>query len=127
MTFKEYHLQKQICEYIKLQYPNVYFYSDSVAAVKLTMGQAVRNKAIQNSNFKAPDIMVIQPSKHFHGLFMELKIESPYKKNGELYADEHLRGQAETIEKLKKLGYCADFIWSFDMAKSFIDNYMKYV
>lgn len=122
----EYHLQTQVCDYLRLQYPKVLFFSDTIASVKLTMGQAIRNKKIQKEGFKMPDLMILHPNKHgFHGLCIELKIESPYKQNGELYSDKHLQGQAETIKQLCELGYVAAFAWTFDMAKKNIDDYMK--
>ena len=48
----EFELQCQICRYLRLQYPKVIFLSDTVASVKLTMGQATRNKQLQKSSFK---------------------------------------------------------------------------
>lgn len=124
MQHKEYELQKQICQYIRYQYPNVFFLSDTIASVKLTMSQAVRNKAIQNNEFHCPDLLILQPNKQYHGLCLELKIESPYKRNGELKTSEHLQNQGKTIYKLNKLGYKALFVWSFEQAKKEIDNYI---
>ncbi len=121
----EYQLQKQVCEYLRMQYPKVLFLSDTVAAVKLTIPQQVRNKAIQKQGFKCPDLLIFQPTKYFHGLFIELKVKSPFKLNGEILKDEHLIAQNETIQELKKLGYCAKFEWDFNRIKGLIDNYME--
>lgn len=125
MKYIEYKLQCAVCNYIRLQYPNVYFLSDTVASLKLNVMQAARNKAIQNSNFKCPDIIILQPNNGYNGLMIELKIDSPYKKNGEIKANKHLIGQNETLEKLKKIGYDAHFAWNFEMAKKLIDKYLK--
>ncbi len=122
---EEYHLQKQVCDYMRLQYPRILFMSDTIAATKLTMGQAVRNKAIQKEGFKCPDIIIFHPNQSYFGLFIELKTESPFLKSGLLPANEHIRGQAKTIDELNKLGYMAQFAWSFQQAKEIIDEYLK--
>lgn len=125
MNHKEFYLHKSVCDYLKLQYPSVLFMSDTIASVKLTMGQAKRNKDIQKQGFKTPDLIIFEPRNGFHGLFIELKTESPFKKDGTIYSNEHLEGQAKTIEDLKQRGYYAAFSWGFDMTKQIIDNYLK--
>lgn len=125
MKHDEYSLQKQICGYLNIQYPRVLYISDTIGSVKLTMGQAVRNKAIQKSGFACPDLLIFYPSGVYHGLFIELKKESPFKKDGSLYKNEHLEQQDDSINKLNNLGYKSMFCWSFEMAKKEIDNYMS--
>jgi hypothetical protein len=122
---EEYHLQKQVCQYLRLQYPEILFSSDTIASCALTMPQAVRNKAIQKEGFKMPDLCIWKPSGKFHACFIELKAKSPYSKKGELYNDKHLLGQADTLDKLFALGYDTYFAWTLDMAKDIIDNYLK--
>ena len=123
----EFILQCQVCEYLRTAWPKVLFLSDSIAAVKLTMPQASRNKKVQKQGFKCPDLIILEPRGGYFGLFIELKVESPYKLNGEIKAskDDHLKLQQETLARLNELGYVAKFCWSWDMAKTIIDNYMK--
>ena len=121
----EYHLQVQVCEYIRWQYPKTLCLSDTIAATRLTIPQQVRNKAIQKSGFKCPDLVIYEPKGMYHGLFIELKIENPFKHNGELKSNEHLEAQQKTLFDLTEKGYWACFAWSFDQAKLIIDNYMK--
>lgn len=121
----EYHLQKMVCDYLRLQYPEVLFLSDTVASVKLTAIQGARNKAIQNQGFKTPDLIILEPRGGYAGLFIELKVESPFKKDGTFKKDEHLEGQLKSINDLKRKGYYASFSWGFEMTKAMIDNYMK--
>lgn len=121
----EYHLQKQVCQYIAIQYPQLLFLSDTIASCNLTMQQAVRNKAIQKEGFKTPDLVIFQPNANYNGLLIELKVESPYKKDGSLYTSEHLKSQNATIENLNKCGYYACFSWGFDMTKKIIDDYLS--
>jgi hypothetical protein len=125
MKHDEYQLQKQVCIYLEHQYPDVLFLSDTVANCKLTMQQAVRNKAIQKSGFKCPDFIILEPSNGFAGLMIELKIKSPFKKNGEILSDEHLKGQLKSLELLQKKRYMTQFCWTFEMAKDLIDRYLK--
>ena len=134
MNHSEYHLQKSICQYLRAQYPKVMFLSDTVANVSLTIPQQVRNKAIQNSDFKCPDLLIFKPKfifyddpTYYHGLFLELKTESPFRKDGKIKAsqNDHLKLQQETLFKLSLLGYKAEFAWSFDMAINIINEYLK--
>ena len=121
----EFELQKQICRWISYQYPNMLFLSDTIASVKLTIPQQNRNKLIQKNNFKTPDLLIFEPKGNFSGLFIELKVKSPFKKNGEIFKDEHLEAQLKTINDLKSKGYYACFSWSFEMTISIINQYMS--
>ena len=127
MKHLEYDLQVDVCRYLSYQYPDVEYMSDTIANLKLTKTQAIRNKKIQKNGFKCPDILILEPRNNFSGLFIELKLETPFKKDGEIKASDkdHLKGQLETIEKLNKKGYKAVFSWGFDMTKEIIDNYLK--
>jgi hypothetical protein len=127
MKHLEYDLQVAVCRYLSYQYPDVLFTSDTIANLKLTKAQASRNKKIQKNDFSTPDLLILEPRNGFGGLFIELKIDTPFKKNGEIKASDkdHLKRQLETIEKLNKKGYSVYFSWSFDMTKQIIDDYLK--
>ncbi len=122
----EYALQKQICMWLRLQYPDIMFLSDTIAATKLTFGQQQRNKAIQKPDFKCPDLLILFPNIKYHGLFIELKVSTPYKKDGTIKAstDDHLKLQEATLSKLNNLGYFATFAWSFEQAQHIINTYL---
>lgn len=94
----EFELQKSICKWLDLQYPNILYLSDTIASVKLTMPQQQRNKSIQKKGFKCPDLLILQPNDIYHGLFIELKVKSPYKKDGTLFKDEHLEEQQKQLK-----------------------------
>ena len=100
MKHLEYQSQKEVCRYLSLRYPDVLFLSDTIGNVKLTMLQAARNKAIQKYGFACPDLLILQPNKEYKGLFIELKIKSPFKKDGTLLKNEHLEEQQKAIDKL---------------------------
>jgi len=121
----EFELQKAVCTYISMQYPKVLFLSDTIASVKLTIPQQVRNSHVQKKGFKTPDLLIFEPNKDFKALFIELKVKSPLKKDGTLLKDEHLQGQQKTINELKAKGYYACFSWSFEMTINIINTYMQ--
>ena len=127
MKHEEYELQKAIARYLSYQYPDVLFMSDTIASLKLTKTQAIRNKLIQKNDFKTPDILILEPRNGFCGLFIELKLVTPFKKDGEIKAsqEDHLLKQHECLLKLTSKGFKAQFSWGFDMTKQIIDEYLK--
>lgn len=127
MKHLEYDLQVAVCRYLSYQYPDVLFTSDTIANLKLTPIQAGRNKKIQKNGFSTPDLLILEPRNGFSGLFIELKLETPFKKNGEIKASKnnHLENQLNAISTLKAKGYFCCFSWGFDMTKEIIDNYLK--
>jgi hypothetical protein len=125
MKHQEFVLQKAVCRFLETNYPETLFLSDTIANLKLTVPQKVRNKQIQKEGFKCPDLLILEPNKFYKGLFIELKIKSPFKKNGELYSDEHLEGQQQSMNELTEKGYLCFFKWEFDDIKELINWYMK--
>ena len=127
-------LQQQVADYIRLQYPNTLFHSDFGSGIKLTMGQAVKQKR-QNGGRRAwPDMFIAEPRprrgdngrvREWHGLFIELKREGTrlIKKNGD-WASEHIAEQNEVLDQLEDKGYMAEFAVGFDHAKEVVDNYL---
>lgn len=142
MPTSESELQTQVADYLRLRYPGVLFHSDFGSGVKLTPGQAVKQKR-QNGGRRAwPDMFIAHTQRQLlevkgngilqkaenrclGGLFLELKKECTRlkKKNGE-WASEHIAEQAEVLEELRKRGYCAEFAVGFDEAKKIIDEYL---
>ncbi|MCR5700214.1 MAG: hypothetical protein K6G49_02160 [Candidatus Saccharibacteria bacterium] len=129
---KESVIQQQVADYLKLQYPKVIFHSDFGSGIKLTMGQAVKQKRLNGGRRAWPDMFVAEPQPHgrdwYHGLFIELKKEGTRlkKKNGE-WSSEHIAEQAAMLSDLQHRGYMADFALGFDQAKRLIDDYLKEV
>lgn len=121
----EFKLQRTICTWLSLQHKDVLFLSDTVASVKLTIPQQVRNKSIQKKDFKTPDLLIFEPNEKYHGLFIELKVKTPFKKNGELLSNEHLEDQQKTINDLNKKGYYACFAWDIVQIMDLINNYLN--
>lgn len=143
-------LQVQVAEYLTIQYPDVMFHSDFGSGIKLTPGQAVKQKR-QNGGRRAwPDMFIAEPifeeatgaeatQRWFKavlakneawmlphcGLFLELKKEGTrLKRKDGSWANEHIAEQSEALESLRQRGYCAEFAIGFDEAKKIIDEYL---
>ena len=128
-------LQIQVASYIRLHYPDVVFHSDYGSGIKLTKGQAVKQKK-QNGGLRGwPDLFIAEPKirpgfedtwKYTSlGLFIELKKSGTrLKKKDGTWASEHLAEQNEMLNKLQRKGYAAYFAVGFDEAKDIIDDYL---
>lgn len=125
-------LHRQVCDYIRVQYPKVIFNTDLSGATKLTMGQAVAMKRLR-SNRGWPDLFIAEPRNGYNGLFLELKKEGTSLLNKRAidnygypgFASDHIKEQYEMIEELRARKYKAEFAIGFDEAKKIIDQYLK--
>lgn len=115
-------IHRQVCEYIRRQYPKVIFTSEP-SGLRLPIGLAKKLKAMRSGS-KLPDIWIMEIRKGYGGLFIELKAESILNKKGN-FKTPHIAAQNETIEKLLNKGYFATFAVGFDDAKNLIDSYLK--
>jgi hypothetical protein len=126
-------LQRQVCHYLRLQYPHVIFRSDYASGLRLTIAQATTHKSLQSGR-SWPDLFVYLPrkvdGKQYAGLALELKKEGTSIKQkigpnkGKLVANLHIQEQYYMLEKLNKIGYWADFAIGIDDAIEKIDHYM---
>ena len=120
---KEESLQIAVCNYIRLQYPNVIFTSEA-SGLKLTIGQAVKAKKLRSSR-GLPDLIILEVNHGFCGMCIELKNETPFKRNGDLKSSPHLQEQYFVLQQLNAQGYNAQFGIGFDHTKAIIDQYLK--
>lgn len=120
----EFELQAALSHYLRAQFPGVPFLSDVRASLKLTIPQQVRAKKIQADGFACPDMVIFIPKNGGGAMFLELKAETPWRRDSDLKKGEHLARQWETIQRLRELGYHADFYWDFEMAKAAIREYL---
>ena len=121
----EFQLQTQVCNYLNLKYKDVLYLSDTIAVLYLTMPQKMRNRKIQKRGFHCPDIIIFKPNSKFKGMFIELKVNSPFKKDGCLLKSEHLANQQRTIDQLNEMNYFATFAVGFEETKTLIDWYLS--
>jgi hypothetical protein len=139
-------LHQQVADYLRLQHPDVLFHSDFGSGVKLTMGQAVKQKRLNGGRRAWPDLFIAEvkevicgsrEAEGFYvsewgggtniicGLFLELKKEDTrLKKKDGSWATEHIAEQAAVGEELRKRGYKFEFAVGFDEAKEIIDEYL---
>lgn len=145
---KEENIYLTISKYLKVKHPGVVFRFDYGAGVKLTMGQAIKQKAMQSGR-AYPDLFIAKTSKlvlgeetmFYGGLFVEIKqadkvlyrpkdakdvLKGDYKlrKKGDWY-DLHTEEQANMLALLRKQGYRAEFGIGFDHTIKIIEAYLK--
>lgn len=125
-------LHKQCVKWLKLQYPKVMFITD-LSGVSMHPVTAAKVSALRSSN-GFPDIIIFEPKvienefheyEHKNGLMIELKRETPYKRDGHLKKDKHLQEQNSVHKKLRDRGYAVHFCWSFDSFREIVNQYFE--
>lgn len=124
-------IQRQVCTYLRRQYPHVIFRTDFTAGrIVLTPNQGRQYAALQSgSGF--PDLMILEPSRSFHGLLLELKrdgttiILKTGPRKGKISSNLHIQAQALVINQLRHKGYYANFAIGLDDAIQQIDWYFN--
>lgn len=124
-------LQVAVADYLRIRYPKVLFHSDFGSGIKLTKGQAIKQKRQNGGRRGWPDMFIanrrydLENCVEYHGLFLELKKDGTrlYKKDGSPASD-HIAEQISMIESLRIRGYSAYFAVGFDEAKKIIDRYL---
>jgi hypothetical protein len=119
---KESVLHKQITDWIIEALPSVVFNTDS-SGIKLSQGLAVQISKLRSGN-GFPDISIYEQGSLGTALFLEVKTETPYKKDGTLKKDVHLEAQAEMHKRLIERGYYACFVWSLEMAQDILRKHL---
>lgn len=133
----ELEVQVQVADYLRLRYPGVLFHSDYGSGLRLTPGQAIKQKRLQGGRRSWPDMFIAEPKvktvdrstntqRFYSGLMIELKKAGTriYRKDGRLVSDAHIREQFDMLEQLRQRGYMAEFACGFDEAKRIIDEYL---
>lgn len=121
MTQHEKYLHQGVCHYLRAQYPYAIFTSES-SGLRTGYYQAKQLKLLRSSA-GLPDLIIIHPSRGYHGLCIELKISSPYTKKGKLRDNEHIMQQQSILNDLLERGYYATFGVGPDHTKAIIDWY----
>jgi hypothetical protein len=120
----ENHLQKQVNDYIRYQYPKVLFWHTLNEGKKSPFERFLAKYLGMKPG--VPDNFIATARHGFKGLFLELKVNDIHLKDGiTLKSDPHLRVQYDFIQSLRKEGYKAEFAIGFDQAKSIIDQYLS--
>lgn len=130
-------VQLRVCAYLKKVYPQIIFACDLASGMNLGKRIGGMNTRLRSSR-ALPDLFIASirderlypanfQAKIYHGLFIELKKEDAtvFLKNGSLSADKHIREQAAILERLRALGYKAEFGVGFDATVKIIDEYLE--
>lgn len=123
--------QKQLLNWVKLQYPNL-LYTEDLGGIKLTIGQA---KQVKKSRARRghPDLMFQKAFTGYDGridycgLAIEFKRKSEkiVKKDGEIRKSEHLKEQYDYLMALRLEGWFSCFAVGFLEAQRIIKAYMS--
>lgn len=114
-----------VAEYLKSQYPKIIFRTDFGAGVRLPIHLAVLQKRMQWGRAWL-DLQIVTQRHGHTGMFLELKRddEKIFKKDGVTYVSDHIREQAEMMDRLRQENYYCSFAIGFDMSKALIDWYL---
>ncbi len=122
----ERNLTKNIAKFMQVQFPNVIYKFDLASDQRLSIQQATRNSQLHGRWSRgSPDMVILAQNGSYGALFIELKVISPYKKNGELKKSAHLSSQANFHEELEKRGYKAIFTTGFEETIEAIREYLS--
>ena len=129
-TKRELSIQKALVKDLKQDYPDVTdFFNDWAAGAFLTPYQAKERKSMSSGRGWA-DLFVPYPINGYHGCFLELKREGVSThcktglRKGELVADEQIRTEAAFLERMRKLGYYAEFAIGYEDARRHLARYL---
>ena len=125
MQYPESKLRILVADWLNYNYKDIIYRFDLAADIRLTVGQASQHKRLHP--FRGyPDLFIAEPRGQYHGLYIELKAEgkSPFKKDGTLKTNEHLREQADVLQKLREKGYKAEFATGVDETIELIKSYL---
>ena len=140
MALSELQEHKEVARYLKRAHPGMIFRTDYGAGLKLTVGQAKTQRALQESD-SYPDIFLAEPVGKYHGLYIEmkkedtqlvrskdaakvLKGETKRRMKGDLW-DKHIEKQFNMHERLRAKGYAVTFARGHAEAKRFIEEYLE--
>ncbi len=113
--------QKAYMHWLKRTYPKVFEVTTATnAGGKRTKKQAARAKA-EGLAKDFPDLIILYPAKHFHGLMIEFKRDAtPSTPKGTLR-----KSQKEKLAYLKSLGYEVVVSYGWDTARTATINYLS--
>lgn len=109
----EQHLQMQVIEYIRYQYPNILFFHTPNEGRKTPFERYLFQ--IMGGVSGVPDLIILEPRKQYHGLFIEIKTDK----------GKPTENQLKFIDKLQTRNYFATFAYGFEEAKEIINNYLN--
>ena len=122
-------LQIQCNDWMNLKYPELekLFFFNSFQGMKLNFGQIAKAKKTGGLKKGLPDFIFLKNNGKYSGLFIELKKDSPFLKDGKTLKtdDGHLQLQQDVINQLLVEGHYACFVWALSQFKTVVENYME--
>lgn len=114
----------QLAQFMQYQHPDLIYHFDYGSGLRMSMGQAIKQKRLNRRAF--PDFFLAHPSKGKHGLFLELKKAGTpvVLKDGTLTKNVHIREQAVVLRDLQKAGYEAQFAIGLNHAITLVEKYL---
>lgn len=114
-----------LIKWLDLAHPTVLYKVDYGADAKLDPRQAKQQKSLMFAR-GWPDLMIYERRGEFCGLAVDLKREDVkiYNSRG-LFADDHIREQAEMMRLLTERGWLCGFAKGFEKAKTMIEDYLS--
>lgn len=113
-----------VAEELRLTVPDLIFITDSGSGAFFKGKQGgltkVKMKKLNARDIKPPDLFIALPYHSGNvfcaGLYCEIKTDESkvYKKRDGAFLNEHVEGQAQTMNRLRLLGYDADFTFGVD-------------
>ena len=122
---KEESMQLALCKYIMLKYPNVIFTAEA-SGVRTSYVDAAKLKMMRSPGAHA-DMIILEPRGVYAGCILELKHagKNPFRLDGTIRDDKHIRAQDEMIDRLRSKGYYSAFAVGLDQGMRIIDHYMN--
>lgn len=115
-------LHRKICSLLTEGYPTVYYDSDS-SGIRVSSGVARELKQTRSVHAHL-DLTILEPRGKFKGLILEVKVVTPYLKDGSLSTNPHIQDQYTTMLLLESKGYKCFFCWSLEQAQDILKNYL---
>lgn len=118
--------QLAVVNYLRLKYPKVRFLANYLSGARLPIYLAKKAKMLGQAGQGTPDLFIFFNNGKYSLLAIELKSKdkNPFKKDGMLKSDEHLKKQYDYLNYLNNIGYYATFACGADEAISIIDKYI---
>jgi hypothetical protein len=118
--------QLAVVNYLRLKYPKVRFLANYLSGARLPIYLAKKAKMLGQAGQGTPDLFIFFNNGKYSLLAIELKSKdkNPFKKDGMLKSDEHLKKQYDYLNYLNSIGYYAAFACGAEEAISIIDKYI---
>jgi hypothetical protein len=120
-------VQLSVVNYLRLKYPKVRFLANYLSGARLPMYLAKKAKVLGQAGQGTPDLFIFFNNGKYACLVIELKAQgkTPFRKDGVLKSDEHIKKQSDYIGYLNSIGYYATFSVGLNQTIDIIDRYMS--